>query len=234
MPPPDPPRSDEGRPTGPSVFGRIVVELRAHAPFTLIGTVIGAIVTVAFVYGGVPEGVSERLFEAFHPAHVLFSAIVTAAMYRLHHPRRILALVLIGYVGSVGIGTLSDCLIPFLGEGLIGLHDPHMHGEMHIGFIDLWWLVNPLAVLGIAIAYFRPSTKLPHLGHVFLSTAASMFHMLMGLQTGHGQASTWTLVMMPVFLFLAVWIPCCTSDIVFPLLFCRDHRDGRACPVHGH
>jgi len=22
-----------------------------------------------------------------------------------------------------------------------------------------------------------------------------------------------------VFLFLAVWVPCCTSDIVFPLLF---------------
>jgi hypothetical protein len=29
--------------------------------------------------------------------------------------------------------------------------------------------------------------------------------------------------MLPVgaFLFLAVWIPCCTSDIVFPLLFAR-------------
>jgi hypothetical protein len=24
-----------------------------------------------------------------------------------------------------------------------------------------------------------------------------------------------------VFLFLAVWIPCCTSDIVFPLLFTK-------------
>jgi len=24
-----------------------------------------------------------------------------------------------------------------------------------------------------------------------------------------------------LFLFLAVWIPCCTSDIVFPLLFIR-------------
>jgi len=24
-----------------------------------------------------------------------------------------------------------------------------------------------------------------------------------------------------VFLFLAVWIPCCTSDIVYPLMFVR-------------
>jgi hypothetical protein len=27
------------------------------------------------------------------------------------------------------------------------------------------------------------------------------------------------MVLIAVFLFLAVWIPCCTSDIIFPLLF---------------
>ena len=210
---------------------RIIQQLHAHAPFTLVGTVVGVVVTVVFVYAGVPRSVSEKLFEAFHPLHVLFSAIVTAAIFRLHNPRRIVAMVLIGFVGSIGIGTLSDCLIPYVGELLIGLHDPHMHGKAHIGFIDLWWLVNPLAVVGIAIAFFRPMTRLPHAGHVFLSTAASLFHMLMGLEAGH--ASVWTLVMIPVFLFLAVWVPCCTSDIVFPLLFCRDHRDGQTC-AHGH
>jgi len=213
---------------------RIVQELRQHAPFTLIGTVAAVIVTVVFVYASVPPAISGKLFAAFHPVHVLFSALVTAAMYSLHHRRRVAAMVVIGFVGAVGIGTLSDCLVPFAGEALIGLHDPHMHGEMHIGFIHLWWLVNPLAILGIVIAYFRPVTRLPHAGHVFLSTAASLFHMLMGLETGHGQVSLWTLVTIPVFLFLAVWLPCCTSDIVFPLLFCRDHRDGRACRLHEH
>ena len=215
---------------------RIIHQLRAHAPFTLIGTASGMVVAIVFVYAGIPRGVSEKLFEAFHPAHVTFSAIVTAAIYKLHYPRRIVALVLIGYVGAVGIGTLSDCLMPYLGELLIGLHDPHMHGEAHIGFIELWWLVNPLAILGIAIAWFWPRTRLPHLGHVVLSTAASLFHMLMGLQAGGelGHAGIWTLVMIPVFLFLAVWVPCCTSDIVFPLLFCRDHRDGKACRLHQH
>jgi hypothetical protein len=216
------------------MFKRIVQELRRHAPFTLIGTVAAVIVTVVFVQASVPGAISRKLFAAFHPVHVLFSALVTAAMYRLHHRRRILAMAAIGFVGAVGIGTLSDCLVPFAGEALIGLHDPHMHGEMHIGFIHLWWLVNPLAILGIVIAYFRPATRLPHAGHVFLSMAASLFHMLMGLETGHGQVSIWTLVMIPVFLFLAVWLPCCTSDIVFPLLFCRDHRDGRACRLHEH
>ena len=28
-------------------------------------------------------------------------------------------------------------------------------------------------------------------------------------------------VLIVVFLFLAVWVPCCTSDIVFPLIFAR-------------
>jgi len=213
---------------------RILRQLKEHAPFTLLGTVVGAVVTVMFVYGGISREISEKLFQAAHPAHVLFSAIVTTAMFKLHHPRRILALVVIGYVGSVGIGTLSDSLMPLLGETIIGLHDPHMHGEAHIGFIEMWWLVNPLALLGIAIAWFRPKTHLPHVGHVLLSTGASLFHMLMALETGHEHASVWTMVLIPVFLFFAVWVPCCTSDIVFPLLFCPDRRDGKPCSLHAH
>jgi hypothetical protein len=37
-----------------------------------------------------------------------------------------------------------------------------------------------------------------------------------------------TILLIAVFLFLAVWIPCCTSDIVFPLLFSR----GRTATAH--
>ena len=35
-----------------------------------------------------------------------------------------------------------------------------------------------------------------------------------------------TLAIIPVFLFFAVWIPCCTSDIVFPLLFSQGTQEG--------
>jgi len=71
-------------------------------------------------------------------------------------------------------------------------------------------------VLGIAIACVYPKTKFPHAGHVMLSTWASVFHMSMALGE---QVSVLTLVLVTLFLFLAVWVPCCTSDIVFPLLF---------------
>jgi hypothetical protein len=36
------------------------------------------------------------------------------------------------------------------------------------------------------------------------------------------------------FLFLAVWVPCCTSDIVFPLLFARQGGSTPAQAVRGH
>jgi hypothetical protein len=35
------------------------------------------------------------------------------------------------------------------------------------------------------------------------------------------QVNVLTMGLITVFLFLAVWVPCCTSDIVFPLLFSK-------------
>jgi hypothetical protein len=69
------------------------------------------------------------------------------------------------------------------------------------------------------VACLWPKTKVPHAGHVLLSTWASLFHMTMAF--GEDVSPT-TWVVVPVFLFLAVWVPCCTSDIVFPLLFSKE------------
>lgn len=139
-------------------------------------------------------------------------------MYKLHKRssfgglKGFLALFLIGYVGSLIIATISDSLIPYIGEIILDLPNR----GAHIGFIEEFWLVNSLAVIGIVLAYFKPFTKIPHSGHVFLSTAASLFHIIMAL------GSVLSILMyfeIFLFLFIAVWIPCCTSDIVFPLIF---------------
>ena len=192
----------------------ITKELRAHAPFTALGALTGIAIMLVLVYTRVPRSVSEVLFWAFHPFHVLLSALVTAGMYRLHSKGSLWMTVLIGYVGSIGIATLSDSVIPYLGEYLLDLP----HRGIHWGFIEKWWLVNPLAFIGIAIAYFWPRTKFPHAGHVVLSTWASLFHITMALGTDLTAAMV---AFIAIFLFLAVWVPCCTSDIVFPLLFSR-------------
>lgn len=204
---------------------KIAGELRHHVPFTLFGTVLGVGLMLALVLGNVPEHISHWLFYSFHPLHVLFSAIATAGMYTLYGRRNLPLVLVVGYVGAIGIATLSDSIIPYVGEWMVGVHfDPHgghvhahahAHEGAHIGFIEMWWLVNPLAIAGVLIGYYRPRTKLPHAMHVLLSMAASTFHVAMALD---GRIDPLTAVVMSAFLFIAVWLPCCTSDIVFPLL----------------
>ncbi|MBN2290147.1 MAG: hypothetical protein JXQ83_12500 [Candidatus Glassbacteria bacterium] len=187
-------------------------------PFTAFGTLTGLVIMAIILYGGVQHSFSELLFWNLHPFHVFLSALATAGMYRRHSRGGFPATLLIGYVGSVGIATLSDSLIPYLGEWMMDLPNR----ELHLGFIEKWWLVNPLALAGIVLAYFLPRTKFPHAGHVLLSTWASLFHMTMAMGE---RLDLFSAALAAVFLFLAVWVPCCTSDIVFPLLFSGSGSD---------
>ena len=194
-------------------------ELRDHAPFTFFGAFTGIIVMVLFYQ--LPPHTSYTIFYILHPIHVLLSALVTSSIFEIHRYRStrdryvLPALLVIGYTGSVGIATVSDSVIPFLGEILLDMPKR----EIHIGFVEKWWLVNPLAFIGISISYFRPTTRFPHAGHVLLSTWASLFHMIMALGEN---LNIIAYIGIFVFLFLAVWIPCCVSDIIFPLLFVKE------------
>ncbi|MBN2468105.1 MAG: hypothetical protein JXD19_08150 [Deltaproteobacteria bacterium] len=192
----------------------IIHELKNHSPFTIFGAVTGIVIMLFF--HNLPHDVSYKIFYVLHPAHVLLSALVTASMYSLHMRKkyRLWVLFVIGYVGSIGIATLSDSIIPFMGEVLLDLPNK----EIHIGFIEKWWLINPLAFLGTTVACVRPTTKFPHSGHVLLSTWASLFHIIMALQ---GELNLFVSIVIFIFLFFSVWLPCCISDIVFPLLFVK-------------
>ncbi|KFZ45171.1 hypothetical protein DS62_03740, partial [Smithella sp. SC_K08D17] len=194
----------------------IAAELKIHAPFTAFGTVTGIIIMAAFIQFNISKEISSGLFWTLHPLHVLVSALVTTAMYRMHSNGRFWPTIIIGYIGSVGIATLSDSLIPFAGEWLLNMP----HRDVHLGFIEKWWLVNPLAFVGIAIGFISPKTKFSHAIHVLLSTWASLFHILMALGTS---IDVITAILVAFFLFLAVWVPCCTSDIVFPLLWIKNN-----------
>ncbi len=188
---------------------RIIKELRTHAPYTALGALSGIIIMTIIAYGNVPSQVSYIAFYTLHPIHVVLSALVTTAMYARYKRCKLWLALLIGWTGSVGIATISDAVIPFLGGNLLGIRM-----EFHIPFIEKWW-VNLMALTGVAICYWKPVTKMPHFGHVLLSTWASLFYF-----TAFGIVD-W-IPLLPfifLFLFLAVWIPCCTSDIVYPLLF---------------
>jgi len=203
---------------------QMLKELKNHAPFTLFGAITGVIIMLLFQT--LSFKVSYTVFYILHPIHVLLSALVTASMYELHKcgytkgKCNLWILLIVGFAGSIGIATISDSLIPYLAEALLRMPNR----GIHIGFIEKWWLVNPLAVLGVAIAYFWPKTKFPHAGHVLLSTWASLFHIFMALG---GSISYLFGIVIFIFLFIAVWLPCCISDIVFPLLFVRAEKNNQ-------
>ncbi|MBA7619494.1 hypothetical protein ES703_26833 [subsurface metagenome] len=212
----------------PEKIKNILKELRDHAPFTLFGALTG--IVLMLLLRNLQHQTSHRLFYVFHPAHVVLSAMVTASMFKLHTKKaKFLIVLLVGFFGSLGIATLSDSLIPYIAEFLLGMHlhlHTHEHAgfaeQAHIGFIEAWYIVIPAAIVGVLIAYLSPKTKFPHAGHVLLSTWASSFHMIMAMA---GQLSTGRLAGSFVFLFLAVWLPCCVSDIVFPLLFAGTEKN---------
>lgn len=227
----------------------ITLELKTHAPFTLFGALTGIFCMI--IFKNLDHDTSEKVFYVFHPAHVLLSAMVTAAMFKLHSVKRnFILIVIVAIAGSIGISTLSDSVIPYIGELLLGMEvDVHGHGhehtethenegdaesgfaeDAHIGFIEGWYIVFPAAIIGALIAYFRPRTKFPHAGHVLLSTWASSFHMLMAFG---GDIPPVKLAGSFVFLFLAVWLPCCIGDIILPLLFVHS-PDGICCCHGGH
>lgn len=190
---------------------RIAHELKEHLPFTALGALTGIIIMVIIVLGNVPSNISQTVFYTLHPLHVLLSALVTTAMYVRYRKAKFWVAILIGWTGSIGIATISDAIIPYLGGSLL-----HAQMEFHVPFIEEWW-INFLALGGIAIGYWKQTTKIPHFGHVLLSTWASLFYIM-----AFGKAE-W-IPLLPfifLFLFLAVWLPCCLSDIVYPLLFLR-------------
>ena len=232
----------------PSRMLTIAKELRNHAPFTALGASTGILCMLLFKDAG--TATTHSLFLVFHPAHVVLSAMVTASLFKIYQgTKRFLVILAVGYCGSIGTATLSDCVLPYFGESILGVavprhehidrpnqqtHDelngtsesttaetPHANGarpSLHLGFIEDWYVVNPAALLGIAIAYFWPHTKFPHAGHILVSTWASSFHILMNT---HKEPTGALLVGIFVVLFISVWLPCCISDIVFPLLFVK-------------
>ena len=193
----------------------VLVELACHAPFTAIGTLLGVAMVAAFaLYAPIAE-LHEAAFHVLHPLHMLLSALATAAVYYKHRDSPAKALV-VGVAGSIGICSLSDIFLPYLGGVALGIRGL----RLHVCLAEHPWLVVPPAIAGSAIAIplasrFENASFLPHGGHVMVSVLASMTYLSafaepLSLVTSYAlQAS--------IVVFLAVLLPCCTSDIVLPV-----------------
>jgi len=202
------------------IMRRVANELKEHALFTFFGAFTGIIIIIILVLGNLlPQvsSVSKDIFYILHPTHVLLSALVTTTLYLRYGKRKIWLCIIIGYTGSIGIATISDSIIPYLSEVLLDLPNP----GTHIGFIEEPLKTNIPAFIGILLGYWKGTTKFPHAGHVLISTWASLFHIIMALGT---TVSLIQAIGILIFLFFAVWLPCCTSDIIYPILFSKKKR----------
>jgi len=215
-------------------------ELRAHITYTIFFTALGMVVAAALTYEGRAHSAEEQanliesahgLFQALHPMHLLLSAMATTAMLR-RHERRAVKAVLVGLAGSLGLCGASDVLLPYLSGLLIapGRMEFHWCLTEHPG------MVLPFVAMGVAggllaAAKISTATIFSHSAHVLVSSLASLFYLV-----GYGVTGWMDSGVLPwvfVVVFLCVTIPCCASDIVFPLFFVRK-GDGTGEGHHGH
>ncbi len=233
----------------------IVREFAHHFPFSLfsasLGMIVVGLITVVVIgsSGGETTLHSEaaqrilpdifgKLYHVFHPIHVLFSAVATTAMF-WRFDRKLLKAVLTGLLGSLGVCGASDILIPFAG-GLLSGKEMHLH----LCIVEHASLVVPFAAIGVLVGIIaagilteRKSTVFSHSSHVLVSTMASLLYLVSFGFTDWMESILKVLAIV----VLAVLIPCCTSDIVFPLLIaspegreqagcmyaeCHTHSDG--------
>ncbi len=224
----------------------LLVELRDHLPFSVTAVAIGLIVAGAICIMGFagqepgltpseadilahprePAGNGESgaallFFHLFHPAHMFFSAAATAAMF-CRYERKIIKAIVIGLIGAIGVCGISDIVIPHASLLILG-----QKPAWHICVVEHPDLVLPFAAIGVMVAVAASggvirSTIISHSLHVFASTMASIFYMV-----GPLGMVAWIGVLGKVFLFvvLAVMVPCCLSDIVFPLLMSKAGRE---------
>ncbi len=186
-------------------------ELKHHAPFTAFASII-AILLVVLIQYYFNKSISENLFNIFHPVHIIASAMVTSGIFYKYKPNFFYA-ILVGISGAIIIGSLSDVIIPWLGGNLLTLNT-----TFHLPLIEEPLIILGSALIGSLIGISTKMTKIPHFTHVFLSVFASLFYLL-----AFSSGITFFYFIAAFFIVLiAVIIPCCVSDILFPFLFLKE------------
>ncbi len=236
-------------------LGYVSTELRRHLPFSVFSVVLGivalALLTVVIQSVGgdlsrpheAPAVQAEHapvhdhevlatpaggLFHVFHPVHLLFSAVATTAMF-WRYERRLWKAVITGFVGSVVVCSLSDVFFPYVGGLLLGAPM-----GFHLCIVEHPGLVFPFVFVGIGVGLLaadavKASTFISHSAHVFTSSMASILYLVTyGLSDWMGHVGGVFLVVV-----VAVMIPCCISDIIFPLLVVTPRGAPRPRP-HEH
>jgi len=234
--------------------GRLRTELISHLPFSVSSVTLG-LICAGLICFMTPESAYDpgaeahvhsageaehdpafhgrfiELFHLFHPGHMLFSAAATTAMFR-RYDRRVILPMVVGFSGAVIVCGIGDIAFPHLSLMVLG----KAPAEPHICIIMHPSLVVPFAFVGVGLGWvaamsIERATYYSHSLHVFVSTMASIFYLVGPL----GKLG-WIDQIGAVFFFtlIAVMLPCCFSDIMYPLLLTRSGREAYAHSEHAH
>ena len=196
-------------------------ELGHHLPFTLTVSLLAGVI-VAIMYLINREyfiGIISESFEVMHFSHILVSAIATSTIY-YKYKKSFFGGILVGVIGALLIGSLSDVIFPWLAGNLFSLHT-----HFHLPIIEETLPVLTVAIIGAVVGIKWDLFNISHRLHVFLSVFASLFYLL----AFSIKMAPLTILIISLLVFLCVYIPCCISDIVFPLLFIK-----KPCKDCGH
>ncbi|MDD5700126.1 MAG: hypothetical protein PHH00_02955 [Candidatus Nanoarchaeia archaeon] len=186
----------------------ILKELKEHIPFTIAATLVSvAIMSFLLIRENLIQYAISS-FEIFHPAHILFSSLVSAAIF-YNYKKKIFLSAISGVLIAVVIGSVSDVIFPYLGGLLFNIPI-----SFHLPALESPALIFGVAILGSTAGIIIRKTKFPHFIHVLLSVFASLLY-IFSYSTNF---SLITLFFIFVITSISVVVPCCLGDIVFPLL----------------
>ncbi len=192
-------------------MSRILEELREHIPFTFLAT-LAAVILVIIVRLITVKGINLESFQTFHILHVFISAITSSAIFYKYKKNKFFS-ILIGVTAAVLIGTISDVLIPFLGGNILFLQT-----SLYLPIIKKPFLIIIPALIGSLAGMVFTKTKISHFIHIFVSVFASLFYLISFSQ----EISLLQMISATLITFIAVLVPCCAGDIIYPLLFLKN------------
>jgi len=199
----------------------LATEFAHHLPYTVVGSLIAMAGVWWFATNHLEHGQAQTLFaqarasfHLFHPLHVLLSAIATTSLF-WRHERHLRRAVLVGALGTIIPCGLSDYIFPYAGGVVLG-----QGMELHLCLVEHPQLFFPFLALGIIGGFWAEeqltgSHLFSHGAHIFVSSVASLLYLV---SFGFTAWMTDVRLVFPAFLIivLAVWVPCCISDIVVP------------------
>jgi len=199
-------------------MNKILKELKHHVPFTALATALAVILVFILYMNKINLMHFGSAFDIFHPAHVFVSAVVTSAIFYKYKKSVLLSLI-IGLTGSIVIGSLSDIMLPYL-----GIIVTNVKISFHLPLIEEPAVIILTALIGSfagTIKKIISKTQLLHFVHVLLSVFASLFYIL----AFAGIISPLLFTAVFAIVFIAVIVPCCISDIIYPLFFINSHQN---------